>query len=253
MGVPMQPLVRAEGEAQAGSPGERARRRPRLERARQRLRLVRVRGLRRTVRALVQGYVFAVRRWYLLYRPLPAEAPPPPPSPFECRLATLDDLESLAVFEPNRQRREFREWLTSGALLFVAFAGGRPVAFQCFARSVPAGPPLSGLTLRPDQLWTVDVQTLPEVRRQHAAAALRAYRDHVLAASGVREYVSSVQDDNLPALAYGYGGARRLVSRVSLLSWVCVLGLRRIRIEADALAKLERRLAAAGRLPPPPA
>jgi hypothetical protein len=103
--------------------------------------------------------------------------------------------------------------------------------------------------LEPGQLWTVDVQTLPAYRRHHAAAALRAYRDHVLAGRGVREYVSSVQDDNLPALSYAYGGKRRLVERVGLLSYLCVLGFRRIHIEPDALARLERRLAGAGLLP----
>lgn len=218
-------------------------------RVRRLLRLVRVRGLRRTVRAGVQGYVFANRRWYLFYRPVPSEAPPAPSAEFECRLATLADLESFAVFEPNRQRREFREWLEGGALLFAAFADGRPVAFQCFTHSVPTGPPLSSLTLEPGQIWTVDVQTLPEFRRHHVAATLRAYRDHVLTGRGIREYVSSVQDDNLPALAYAYGGRRRLVERVGLLSYRCVLGFRRVHLEPDALARLERRLADAGLLP----
>src|SRR5512134_1409880 len=129
-----------------------------------RLRLARVRGLRRTIRDVVQGYLFSFRRWYIFYRPIPQAPPPPPPSEFECRLATAADVEAFAVFEPNRQRREFREWLDGGALLFAAFSGGRPVAFQCFGHSVPSGPPLSSLSLGPGQLWTIDVQTLPEFR-----------------------------------------------------------------------------------------
>ena len=213
------------------------------------LRLVRARGLRRTVRAVVQGYVFASRRWYILYRPILAEPPPPPSSEFECRMATADDVESFAVFEPNRHRREFREWLEGGALLFAAFVNGQPVAFQCFAHSVPAGPPLSSVALGPGQVWTVDVQTLPAYRRHHAAACLRVYRDRLLAARGIREYVSSVQDDNLPALSYAYGGQRRLVDRVSLLSYTCVLGFRRVHIEADAMARVQRHLTEAGLLP----
>jgi hypothetical protein len=218
-------------------------------RLRRLLRLVRVRGLRRTVRAGVQGYVFANRRWYLFHRPVPSDAPPVPSAEFECRLATLADLDSFVAFEPNRQRREFREWLEAGALLFAAFADGRPVAFQCFTHSVPTGPPLSSLTLEPGQIWTVDVQTLPEFRRHNVAATLRAYRDHVLAGRGILEYVSSVQDDNFPALSYAYGGKQRIVSRVGLLSYLCVLGFRRIHVEADALARLERRLGDAGLLP----
>ncbi|MEN8159372.1 MAG: hypothetical protein ABFS41_04785 [Myxococcota bacterium] len=206
-----------------------------------------MRGARRTLRAAVQAYLYAHRSWYILYRPLPEQAPPPS-SDFELRLATAADLESLAVFEPNRHRREFRDWLESGAFLFVAFADGRPVAFQCFALSLPVGPPLSSLRLEPGQLWAVDVQTLPAYRRHHAAQSLRAFRDHTLRAQGVREYVSSVQSDNLPTLSYAYGGRRRLVSRVERLSYLCLLGLRRIRIERDARPRLERLLREAGLL-----
>ena len=213
------------------------------------LRLARVRGLRRSVRAFAQGYLFARRRWYLFYRPAGSAPTPPGAAGFACRLATLDDLESFAVFEPNRKRREFRAWLEEDALLFAAFVDGRPVAFQCFARSVPSGPPLSSLVLEPGQLWTVDVQTLPAYRRHHAAASLRAHRDHVLVGQGVREYVSSVQDDNLGTLRYAWGTDRRLVERVSLLSYFCLFGFRRIRIERDALARLERLLAENDLLP----
>ena len=217
-------------------------------RARQLLHLVRVRGLRRTLRAILQGYVFSHRRWYIFYRPIQRD-PPAPGDDFDYRLASLADLESFAAFEPNRHRREFREWLENGALLFAAFAKeGRPVAFQCFAHQVPTGPPLSSLSLGPGQLWTVDVQTLPEFRRHHVAQWLRHYRDRLLVQRGIREYVSSVQDDNLPALSYAYGGQTRLVERVERLGWLCVLGYRRIDRETDALARLERRLDEAGLL-----
>lgn len=220
-----------------------------ISRARRLLHLARVRGTRRTLRAVAQAYLFAFRRWYIFYRPIRPAAPQPASPEFEYRLATVADLESFAVFEPNRHRREFREWLDEGALLFAAFKDGRPVAFQCFARSVPTGPPLNRLTLGPGQIWTVDVQTVPEYRRHHVAADLRAYRDIMLSEMGLREYVSSVQDDNLPALSYAYGGKQRIVSRVGLLSYLCVFGFRRIHVEADALAHLERRLAEAGLLP----
>jgi hypothetical protein len=218
-------------------------------RARQLLHLVRVRGARRTVRAVVQGYVFSFRRWYICYRTIRPAAAPAPPSEFECRLATVADIESFAVFEPNRHRREFREWLENGAFLFAAFADGRPVAFQCISKTVPTGPPLSSLTLGPGQLWAVDVQTLPEFQRHRVAVAIRAYRDRVLTELGYRQIVSSVQDNNYPALVYAYGGRQRLVDRVELLSWLCVLGFSRIRVEPDALAKLENHLTKAGLLP----
>ena len=216
-------------------------------RVRRVLHLVRVRGARRTARAFAQAYLFAFRRWYIFYRPIRPAAPQPASAEFEYRLATRADIESFAVFEPNRHRREFQEWLDEGALVFAAFANGRPVAFQCFARAVPTGPPLSSLKLGPGQIWTVDVQTVPEFRRHHVAADLRAYRDIMLADMGLREYVSSVQDDNLPALRYAYGNPKRLVERVQLLTYFCLLGFRRISLEVDSLARLERVLAAAER------
>jgi len=224
-----------------------------VSRARRLLHLVRVRGFRRTVRAVVQGYVFAFRRWYICTRTIRPDPPPPPSDEFECRLATLADLEALAVFEPNRHRREFREWLENGDYVFVAFVDGGPVAFQCISRSVPTGPPLSSLSLGPGQLWAVDVQTLPAYRRHKAAVAIRAYRDRVLGGLGCRQIVSSVQEDNLPALIYAYGGRKRLVDKVALLTYLCVLGVKRIRIEHDALARLERHLGQAGLLPKPDA
>ena len=207
-----------------------------------------MRGARRTVRAVVQSYGFAFRRWYLCYRPIRAGPPPVVDPRFELRLATAADIESFAVFEPNRHRREFQQWLADGALLFAAFAVGRPVAFQCVSDSVPTGPPLSSLSLAPGQVWTVDAQTLPEFRRHHVASSLRAYRNRVLAERGYHESVASVQEDNLPALGYAYGGRTRIADRVELLTYVCVLGFRRIRLERDALPRLERRLAEAGTL-----
>jgi hypothetical protein len=150
------------------------------------------------------------------------------------------------VFEPNRSRREFRAWLEGGALVFVAFKDGQAVAFQSFNFAVPSGPPLSSLTLEPGQIWGVDAQTLPAYRRHHAASSLRAYRDSVLAPLGIREYLSSVQDDNFATLAYSMGAHRRGVDRVGLLSYRCLLGFRRLRFEENVLDQLERRLAEAG-------
>ena len=199
-------------------------------------------GSRRTLRAFAQAYLFAFRRWYIFYRPIRPAAPQPASSEFEYRLATRRRHRVLRRLraEPASGANS-RNGSTSGALLFAAFVNGRPVAFQCFARAVPTGPPLSSLKLGPGQIWTVDVQTLPEFRRHHVAADLRAYRDIMLSDMGLREYVSSVQDDNLPALRYAYGNPKRLVDRVQLLTYFCLLGFRRISLEVDSLARLERR------------
>jgi hypothetical protein len=220
-----------------------------LARARRLLHLVRVRGLRRTLRAAAQAYLFSRRSWYIFYRSVPEQPVRPATDAFECRLATAADVESLAVFEPIRQRREFRDWIAEGSWIFVAYRAGRPVAFQRVSRTVPAGPPLSSIGLAPGQVWGADAQTLAEFRGQHVGAVLREFRDRTLRAAGMREYVSSVQSDNHRALILGYGGRQRLVERVERLDYLCVLGIRRIRRVADALPALERVLAQAGLLP----
>jgi GNAT superfamily N-acetyltransferase len=202
---------------------------------------VRVRGLRRTVRAGVQAYVYSNRRWCLFTRALRPGGHAPPNPAFTYRETTLADLESFAVFEPNRKRREFRAWLEGGAIVVAAFDGEKPVAFQCFDFAVPAGPPLSSLELGPGEIWSVDVQTLPAYRRHGVAASLMAYRDETLSRRGIRAFVSSVQDDNLPALSYVFG-AMQAGDRVRLLSYRCLLGFRFILVEDDAAPKLERHL-----------
>jgi GNAT superfamily N-acetyltransferase len=202
---------------------------------------VRVRGLRRTVRAGLQAYVYSNRRWYIFVRALRPGGHAPPNPAFTYREATLADLESFAAFEPNRKRREFRAWLEAGAIVVAAFDGDKPVAFQSFDFAVPVGPPLSSLELAPGEIWSIDVQTLPAYRRHGAAASLRAHRDDTLAPRGIHAFVSSVQDDNLPALSYAFG-AIQVGDGVRLLSYRCLLGFRRIRIEEGAAAKLERRL-----------
>ena len=222
---------------------------PRLARARQLLHLARMRGLRRTARAAIQAYVYSYRSWYIFYRPVPPEPVRPPNDDFECRLAALADVESLAVFEPTRTRREFREWIEEGSYIFVAYKDGRPVSFQRVSHAVPKGPPLSSLALGYGQVWGADAQTLPDFRGQHVGAALRQFRDRTLRGRGVREYVSSVQSDNHRALILGYGGRQRLVERVERLDYLCLLGFRRIRRVTDALAALERVLGEAGLLP----
>jgi GNAT superfamily N-acetyltransferase len=206
---------------------------------------VRVRGLRRTVRASVQAFVYSNRRWYLFTRALrPGGHAPPNPS-FTYRQVTHADLESFAVFEPNRKRREFQAWLDGGAIVVAAFDADKPVAFQCFDFTVPVGPPLSSLELGPGEIWSVDVQTLPAYRRHGAAASLMSYRDETLSRLGIRAFVSSVQDDNFAALSYVFR-ALQDGDRVRLLSYRCLLGFRRIRIEEDAAAKLEQRMAGRG-------
>ncbi len=180
----------------------------------------------------------------MFYRPLDAALPLLPDHDLHCRLGTLDDLESLRVFEPYRRRAEFRDWLQHDAWLFLALDGNRPVAFQCFAHAVPTSPPLSRIELTTRQVWTVDVYTLPEYRQRSVAQHLRAYRDGLLRERGYEEYVSSVREDNLPALSYAYGGKVRLARRIERLTYVRFLCFSRTWLQREAARQLEKHLEA---------
>ena len=213
-----------------------------------------MRGWRRTLRAGMQAYVFARRSWYITYRRIPAESALRTRPGLDCRLATAADVERLAAaFAPIRKRREFHDWIAEGSLVFVAYQDDKPISFHRVSHAVPAGAPLSSLTLAPGQVWSADMQTLPPFRGQHVGTALRSFRDRTLYARGAREYVGSVQSDNLPAMIFSWGGSRRLVERVERLDYLCLLGIRRIRRVPDALAAFERALAEAHLLPEDPA
>ena len=100
-----------------------------------------------------------------------------------------------------------------------------------------------------DALHIVALATDPMWQRSGVGGYLVAEAEMIARRLDIRRLVVSTTNDNLPALSYAYGGKRRLVERVGLLSYLCVLGFRRIRIEPDALARLERRFAGAGLLP----
>lgn len=207
--------------------------------------LVRTKGIRRIATELFKEYVFEYSRWYVFYRPLTSATTFLPDEKFRYRLATVDDIERLAVFEPYRFRSEFCNWLENDVWLFIALDGARPVAFDSISRFPPPQLPLSRIALAKDQVWTVDAYTCPEYRRRHVATRLREYRHSVLQKWGYRGNVSSVRNDNLPSLAYvrNYGGSHRLIQRVTYLR---VLRFGRISVKEDARMALDGRLSRAG-------
>jgi GNAT superfamily N-acetyltransferase len=214
-----------------------------LARLRYQARLARVKGWRRSAVALWTSYMFAWQRWYFFWQ---ATASPAPPTDDQItlRLATLDDLDRLGVFEPHRRRGEFQHWLEAGAWIFLALDGDRPITFHCFTEAPPPVPPLSEIVLRADQLWFEEMYTLPEFRRRRVSSQLRPYRDRILRDRGYSEMVSAVREDNLPALRYIYQ-YRATLRRIERRVYLRMLWFSRTWIDADARGALETRLAVA--------
>lgn len=152
--------------------------------------LVRVKGIRRIVKVGFESYVFAYSRFILSYKSLAGVPFPAEENDFHCRLATMDDLERLKVFEPYRWRSEFREWLSNGGWVFIALDGEFPIAFNVASIAPFLQPPWSRISLRKHRVWSVDAYTLPSHRRRGAGRALTKYKDGFLATKGFRQSVS---------------------------------------------------------------
>lgn len=179
------------------------------------LHLVRVKGIRRTVKAGFESYVFAYQQFSVSSRPLvpfPAEE-----TDFHCRLATMNDLKRLEVFEPYRKRSEFREWITNGSFVFIALDGELPVAFNVASTAAFVQLPFSKIPLQAHQIWGVDLYTLPSYRRRHAARALVSYKYIFLAARGFQELLSFTRTDNKATAAMWANHPRREGHRLTYL------------------------------------
>ena len=209
------------------------------------LRLARLRGVRSTLSTVLESYVLTYRQFYVFHRPI-RPLPAPGDDEFSYLLATLADVDRLAVFEPYRRRAEFREWLGRGNWVFLALDGERPAGFHCVSHVASENPMFAGIRLAGDQVWTVDIYTRPEYRNRHVAAKLRELRDSFLFERGYRENLAAVRADNIPSLIHGYGGRSRLVRRVQRYTYLRVLLFRCVWIVEDALADLEAHLRRAG-------
>ena len=197
--------------------------------------LVTVKGIRRTLKVGFESYIFAYQQFSLSYRSLPDVTFPPEASDFHCRLATINDIERLKVFEPYRRRSEFREWLANGTWVFIAFDGKLPVSFRVASAAPFLQPPWSRISLQKQQLWVVDAYTLPSYRRRGAAQALVNYRDGFLAARGFRESVSFRRLDNETAAAMWANRPSYRPSReVHRLTYLRILFYSRIWMESAA-------------------
>jgi len=184
------------------------------------------------------GSAVAVSRfWYVLHK---TTAPPTgvaTSGDIECRLATIDDRRSFSAFTLRRPADELAAWVREEATwVFVAFAEGRAVAYDCVTRHLPRYPPFSAMRLAADEVWVRDAYTVPELRQRRLGRTVRAYRNAAMRALGVRRTLSATAEDNVASLVAGYDGA---MSKVDGLAYRRVLCFRHVRYHEDVRARLD--------------
>jgi hypothetical protein len=192
--------------------------------------LARIKGIRKTAGVAFESYVFSYRQYYLSYTPVAGVPSTAEEAAFHCRLATMNDVERLTVFESYRRQSEFREWLSSGSWVFIALDGELPVAFNVASTDDFVQPPFSRIPLRNHQIWGVDLYTLPSYRRRGAARAVADYKFRFLAEKGFKEYVTFTRADNKAATAMSTKRAGREFCR---LTYLRILFFSRIWLESE--------------------
>lgn len=188
----------------------------------QALNYLRHRGLARTIVKFVTMYVVGRQRWYVTRSDIAAllERPPLPAGDgLEFRAARPDDLPLIEAF-PRQTAATYRSWLRPGYLLFLALHEGCPIAYRCLS-TIPSPWVAGFFRLRPDQIYSVDVFTLPEYRRRRAAARLRIAMAPVLLGRGFREVLSIQRPDNAESNAYT---DRTGIARIGVLTRTCIAG-----------------------------
>ena len=195
-----------------------------------------VRGIRSVIRSLIEDHIFSFQRRFVFYRSLLADAEEIS-NEFECRLATHTDLIHLQVFASIYRVPQFKEWLDNGNWIFVAYHGGKPVSFHVVSKESRNRPPFSRFSLKDDQVWIVDIYTLPEYRRHHVAQSLRAFRERTLRSLGYTEAISTVLISNLPTL---FHAAKGWNLRVKYFTYVRVLWFHWMDVEEDGSGRLKQ-------------
>lgn len=204
---------------------------------------IQIRGFRQTIAAIIESYGIAYRRWYVFYKPIALPATSKSDDGITFRIATIEDVDSLAVFEPYCRLSEFRHYLENNVWVFLALDGNQPVAYNVVSRRSPTRPPLSWIKLENNQLFGMDIYTLPEHRKREAARRLMAHRNRLLREWGYDETISTVREKNLPSLRLLSKPTARVVQRLTYLRF---LWFSRTWVEADARQALETRLRQAG-------
>jgi hypothetical protein len=186
-------------------------------------------------RAFFCAYIFLYEKRYVFYRQIKLRDWLSN-NTFLYRLATREDIDAMAVFEPHHTRYQFRRWLKRGCWIFAAFDGNRPISFECMSRTAGRHPPLSWISLTNEQLWVVNTFTLPEYRRRHVSSNLKDYRDRAVMEWGYREIASSVPETNIPSLSLAY---RRNPDVIQRFTFLRLFLFRRMWMEEDARTMLE--------------
>jgi GNAT superfamily N-acetyltransferase len=213
------------------------------DRVREFLDAARVRGAAWALRGLWSRYGVSCRRAYLFWHPVVVSADPPADEGFTYRLATIDDLDRLAVFEPYVTRTRMRRWLTSAdTWVLVAYDGDQPVAFECDTTSLPPDPILPVRVLASHQVWVTDIYIVPHYRGRGVSHRMRERRTRLAHARGFTELGSKVDEDNAVSLRR----TSALPGRVQHVTLLSALGLRRRRVVEDARALLAEHLAQLG-------
>jgi GNAT superfamily N-acetyltransferase len=209
---------------------------------------IRARGARWAALALFRRFVFSRRRMYIGSDPLgawPPEAGPGDPE-ITFGLAGPADLEALCVFEPYVLRARLRDWLArDDTWVTVAFDGARPVALRCETLRPPRDPSLPRIELAPHQVWSEENYVLPEYRRRHVSARLRAHAERALKDRGFTERMFKIDAGNYPQLRRRVS---RPASRLHHVRSLCVLGIRWRWVDPDGRRALEREVAALERV-----
>jgi hypothetical protein len=158
------------------------------------------RGLFRSCSILLEHCFFSRSREFVLYRLMRTDGPLNPA--FNYRIAQPADLASLDVFNAIYDRKDFAKIFNDGDFLFLALDGNTPIAFQWLSRQSRTRPPYSYFRLHNNQVWVVDLFTLPTYRRLRVASSLRTYRDRFLTDLGYTEVLVPISEDNFASLNF---------------------------------------------------
>jgi len=152
---------------------------------------VRTRGIRHSLERFVSGYVAGAERWVLFYNDLDGPSAPGAHGEITFRPYEPRDAESLAVFAPRMRPAQFLAWVDDGSFVHLAFHGARPVGYRIVSTRGPHGPLSEVVRLRPDEVWVVDLYTVPEYRGRGIGGCLGTHMDRHVAAAGYRGMYST--------------------------------------------------------------
>lgn len=194
----------------------------------------RARGARDFLRRAARFYLRGEERYYLTWDDFVGPSTLPLESgDVQFRLAGPEDLDALAAFAPHPRPR-LQAWLGRGYLAALALKGGEAVGYYSFMTRPPQRV-RPAIRLRPDELFAVEIYTVPSLRRQGITRRFRIAIARMLRERGYRgtwglqaplNYLAVDAADRLPALT----------RRTGTLTRRCLLG--RVGFDFDPAAPL---------------